>query len=346
MRPSETSRRLPRGCTYSETDWFVLAAYWYPVALSCEVGRSPYSAQLLDERLVLFRLADGVVRAARDLCVHRGAPLSAGSIVEDRLVCAYHGFQFDGCGRCVGIPAHPGLPIPQRLQLTCFPVREAYGLIWVRLLDERPGSLPSFEEWTDPEFVQVMPNALVWDASAGRQMESFLDVSHFAFVHTETFGEGADPWVPDYEVNSTEAGFEFNYVSAVSNYPARLKHLNPDGFQWSRHFRVHLPFCAKLSIGFPGGGTLHILNAASPVSARKTKVFVPICRDFDKDAPLGEILEFNHRVFVEDRSVVELQYPEDLPLDLQEEVHIRADRASIAYRRSLGALGLGRSFTS
>jgi hypothetical protein len=51
-------------------------------------------------------------------------------------------------------------------------------------------------------------------------------------------------------------------------------------------------------------------------------------------------------VFEEDKQIVEQQYPEDLPLDLHEEVHIRADHSSIAYRQKLPALGLGRTFTA
>jgi hypothetical protein len=78
------------------------------------------------------------------------------------------------------------------------------------------------------------------------------------------------------------------------------KHLNPPGFQWHRRFEVFLPFTAKLTVKFPGGGLLHILNAASPVSARKTRLFVPLCRNFDKDAPLEETLDFNNQVFAED----------------------------------------------
>ena len=48
---------------------------------------------------------------------------------------------------------------------------------------------------------------------------------------------------------------------------------------------VFLPFTAKLSVTFPHE-TLHILNADSPISACKTRVFVPICWNFDKDGPL------------------------------------------------------------
>ena len=127
---------------------------------------------------------------------------------------------------------------------------------------------------------------------------------------------------------------------------AHLKHLHPPGFKWRRLFEVWLPFTAKLTVFFPNDGRLHILNAASPVSARETRVFSPICRDFDKDAPLQDTMDFNHQVFAEDKAIVEKQFPEDLPISLQEEVHIRADRSSITYRQCLAKLGLGRAFTA
>ena len=71
-----------------------------------------------------------------------------------------------------------------------------------------------------------------------------------------------------------------------------------------------------------------------------------ICRNFDRDAPLQGTLDFNHQVFAEDKAIVEKQFPEDLPINLQEEVHIRADKSSITYRQGLARLGLGRSFTA
>ena len=55
---------------------------------------------------------------------------------------------------------------------------------------------------------------------------------------------------------------------------------------------------------------------------------------------------FNNKIFGEDTDVVQAQCPEDLPIDLTEEVHIRADRTSIAYRQELARLGLGRSYTT
>ena len=326
---------------FSDEDRLILACFWHPVALSREVVGSPWSTQLLDEPIVLYRLSDGVVRAARDRCPHRGSHLSDGRIERDRLVCPYHGFAFDGSARCVDVPAHPGMAISTKLRLSPIPAQEAYGLVWARLRDDGPAQIPAFDEWPSDDSVQILPESLLWETSAGRQMESFLDVGHFAFVHRTTFGESDNTEVPSYKVARTTSGFAFDYVSTVSNYSVGRKHLNPPDFAWVRRFQVHLPFCAKLSIGFPGGGSLHILNVASPVSACRTRVFVPICRDFDKDAPLEESLEFNYRVFDEDRRIVERQRPKQLPLDLHEEAHVPADLASITYRQLLAELGLG-----
>ncbi|MBB6147423.1 vanillate O-demethylase monooxygenase subunit [Silvibacterium bohemicum] len=336
---------LPRDCTFSVSDWHALAPHWYPVAFSHEVSDKPYAARLLDERVVLYRLSDGKIVAAKDICFHRGAPLSLGSVEKDEIICKYHGLRYNASGQCTCIPAHPKGAISPRLHLHMFRAQEAFGLVWVQLIANDEARLPEMSEWSDPDYIQVLPNSVAMNAAAGRQVEGFLDVSHFAFVHVETFGELDNPEVPDYAVTKTANGFVADYISSVSNYSKDFKHLNPPGFLWRRRFETYLPFTAKLTVFFPNG-QLHILNAASPVSARKTRLFVPICRNFDKDAPLQATLEFNHQVFAEDQAIVEQQYPEDLPLDLHAEAHFPADRSSIAYRKGLAALGLGRSFTA
>lgn len=342
---SSQENSLPRECTFSESDWRALAPHWYPVAFSHEIKDKPYGTRLLDERVVVYRLSDGRAVAAKDICYHRGAPLSLGSIEGDEIICKYHGLRYNASGQCTCIPAHPKGAISPRLRLHMLPTREAFGLVWVQLMENDKAELPEMNEWSDPDYIQVLPNSVHMNASAGRQMEGFLDVSHFAFVHVETFGEVENPEVPDYTVTKTANGFVADYVSTVSNYSKDFKHLNPPGFLWRRRFETFLPFTAKLTVFFPHG-QLHILNAASPVSARKTRLFVPICRNFDKDAPMQATLDFNHQVFAEDQAIVEQQYPEDLPLDLHAEAHFPADRSSVAYRRGLAAMGLGRQFTA
>jgi vanillate O-demethylase monooxygenase subunit len=116
--------------------------------------------------------------------------------------------------------------------------------------------------------------------------------------------------------------------------------LAPPDFLWTRIFDVFLPFAARLVVHFPGAARLWILNAPSPMSARLTRLFSPVARNFDKDGPVEAVQEFNRTVFEEDKVMIEMQRPLDLPLDPVAEGHISADRSSITYRRLLKQVGL------
>ncbi|MEE7547794.1 aromatic ring-hydroxylating dioxygenase subunit alpha [Xanthomonas sp. Kuri4-1] len=342
---------LPHACTFAEADWQRLAQHWYAVALSSEVGQAPFKATLLDEPLVLYRVGTELV-VARDVCPHRGVPLSMGSHDGEGVVCPYHGLRFGAGGRCNRIPASPGQAIPARMRLTAYAAVERYGLIWVCLArpsiqSEDEAQIPVMPHWDEPGFQQIVCPGFDIAGSAGRQLEGFIDVSHFAWVHTATFARPDNMEVPAYRVSETPVGFNADYLSTVGNYPIGVdgKGPIPPGFLWLRHFEVHLPFTATLTIHFPTEGErLVIMNVASPVSAHRTRLFVPIARNFDTDLPVADVHAFNLRVFEEDRAMVEAQKPEYLPLDPLLEIHIPADRSSIAYRRALRAQGYSDFF--
>lgn len=338
---------LPLNCTFIAEDWRKLAAHWYPVALSREVTDGPVAAKLLDELLVVYRI-HGEVVVARDLCPHRGVPLSMGKHDGEGVACAYHGLRFGSGGLCNHIPAQPTAAIPAKMHLRTYPAVERYGLVWTCLLpvaDAAP-EIPEMPHWEEEGFQQITCPSLEILGFAGRQMEGFLDVAHFGFVHAATFGDPNDTIVPPYNPQPTEKGFEVEYRSSVGRYPIGEDGVGADGHTWLRHFRVHLPFTATLTIHFPGGGRQVIMNAASPVSARVTRLFAPIARNYDTDLPVEDVYEYNMRIFMEDKAIVEAQKPECLPLDPSMEAHIMADRSSIAYRRGLRGMGLSRFFHS
>src|ERR1700761_758554 len=131
---SELSSVVPRGCTFTESDWQALAPFWYPVAFSHEITNKPHAVRLLDERVVVYRIDDGSLVAAKDICFHRGAPLSLGHVDGNEIVCGYHGLRYAPDGRCTRIPAHPGGAISPRLHLKMFHVQERFGLVWVKLV--------------------------------------------------------------------------------------------------------------------------------------------------------------------------------------------------------------------
>ncbi len=352
VAPNATEFLLPRNCTFEAKDWEILAAHWYPIALARDLGSRPLSAKLLDEPLVVYRAGTQIV-VAKDICPHRGVPISMGAQGEDGVACAYHGLKFGVDGRCFHVPAHPAHDIPARLRLKTYPCVEKYGLIWTSLLasaettaEEADEAICPMPHWSDPDFQQIVCPTIDIHGFAGRQMEGFLDVAHFAFVHTETFGDANNAEVPDYAPVAHDRGFEAKYRSGVGNYPIGASGRGRPGFEWLRHFNTHLPFTATLTVHFPDEARLVIMNAASPVSARVTRLFAPIARNFDKDLSIQDVHDFNLRVFEEDKAIVESQMPECLPLDPTMEAHIPADRSSLAYRKGLRGMGLSRFFTS
>lgn len=345
--PDGSNPDVPRNCTFDADDWAILAGYWYPIALTRDLADKPLSAKLLDEPLVVYR-ADGAIVVASDICPHRGVPLSMGMQQKQGVVCAYHGLRFGADGRCNHVPAHPDRGIPDRLTLKTYPSVERYGLIWTCLrpdVGEEPDICP-MPHWDEPGFQQIVCPSLDIFGFAGRQMEGFLDVAHFAFVHTDTFGDANNAVVPPYTPVRHKDGFEVEYRSSVGNYPIGVSDRGSPGFEWLRHFNCYLPFTATLEIHFPGATRLVIMNAASPVSAKVTRLFAPIGRNFDTDLPVQDVYDFNLRVFLEDKAIVEAQMPECLPLDPMMEAHIPADRSSMAYRRGLRDLGLSHFFVA
>ena len=116
-------------------------------------------------------------------------------------------------------------------------------------------------------------------------------------------------------------------------------------FLWKRTFDVYPPFSAILTIDFPENGLLKILNACCPVSHNKTRLFVPLTRNFDTTGDLQAVYDFNAQIFAEDQDMVESQKPEELPLDISMEAHFEADRSSTTYRRILAEWVLSNRYT-
>ncbi|MBB4955171.1 nitrite reductase/ring-hydroxylating ferredoxin subunit [Agrobacterium vitis] len=105
---------------------------WVPVALSADVPKGTVVPAWIPEgRLALWRSQSGVLAASSDRCPHRGMRLSHGFVRGEALSCIYHGWSYASDGRCQRIPAHPGLALPETINLRNSIVKEQDGMIWV-----------------------------------------------------------------------------------------------------------------------------------------------------------------------------------------------------------------------
>jgi phenylpropionate dioxygenase-like ring-hydroxylating dioxygenase large terminal subunit len=337
----------PPHCTFDAAEWRALARHWYPIAYGDEVVNRPLARTLLDQPLIVYRTTGRQVVVARDLCLHRGVPLRLGWQEGDELVCAYHGFRYGAGGRCTRVPAQPDLPVPGKLCLETYAVQESGGLIWTCLApdSERPTAPPDWPELRDPVFRMMHDPPPEWEASAGRQLENFIDVGHFAWIHTGTFGNRENPVVAPYDVQPTATGFRVEYPYLAAN-PAGSALGGDATIQRWMTYDLHLPFACRLTLDFGDNRRHVIFDAPTPVSRRRTRIFFFIARNFDPQVPARSLLDWENKILAEDKPIVESQRPEELPVDLSEEFHIRADRFATAYRQAMKALGLGRNYSA
>ena len=338
---------LPRNCTFEESDWRVLSTFWHPVAFAHDVQDKPVKARLLDVDLVVYRTSQGV-SVARDICPHRGTKLSAGWIKDDNLVCPMHGLCFDHAGQCTKIPSMPDqtAKIPPKMRLYSVLSEEKYGIVWACLSGEPIWPLPEWDGIGNPDLKNIYVPSGTWHAAASRHVENFNDLAHFPFVHGATFGNEDPAPVPLYKVHTTDYGLTFDlpYLEGGNRFPDDVEGENREVVYT---YQLTFPFTTIIHIKPLGSDYIqYFADTVCPVSAHETRIFQVVTDttdEPDEEFLIKESLMIND----EDKDMVEGQHPEDLPLDLTEEIHIPADRISLEYRRALAKkFGLGAPIAS
>lgn len=342
---------------------------WHPVCRVEDLQDKPVPATLLDEQLVVVRLGRDIA-AFPDLCVHRGTALSlgwvddgsqpapdgSGTVGEPCLVCAYHGWSYDQRGVVRRIPAVHGRSIPNRARVARYATATAVGLVWV-LLEPGPGGwedprpaypLPRAESWWDqPDYRTIPIQTYDWACSAARRIENFVDFSHFPWVHPGVLGDRSKPLSPEHEVR--DDGTTISFDIALEEPGASVKGDVRPGQKVQRDpttYTLHLPLSVTLdqrlppSRERPNGNHFVLFLACAPLSARRCRSFTWNARTYQLDpAADAELAAFQGLILDQDRPIAESQRPEELPIDLSEELHIAGpDKASIAYRRRLAEL--------
>jgi phenylpropionate dioxygenase-like ring-hydroxylating dioxygenase large terminal subunit len=160
-------------------------AWYYAVAGRRLNPRAMLAKVMLGEPVLLGRDTTGAPFALRDLCPHRGMPLSAGNFDGREVECCYHGWRFDTGGQCTAIPALvPGQTFaPSRVHVRSYPVREVQGNIWV-FFGEDPAAapeIPDIDGFYDaaPRLVETVSFA----ASIDHAVVGLMDPAHGPFVH-------------------------------------------------------------------------------------------------------------------------------------------------------------------
>lgn len=311
----------------------VLFQYWHPVARSEEIENKPVPVKLLDQPLVLWR-SRGQIAVFHDLCVHRGTPLSLGWVAGEQLICAYHGWHYAADGSCARIPSLPaGHMIPTKARARVYRARERYGLIWV-CMDEPRAEIPEFPpEFNDASYQwDAYSSEGQWKANAARMIENLADFSHFPWIHPGILGDREKPECEMVTIRPVEGGFQYESEDGLNPFTGESRA--------KRLFTVILPFMVMIQAWEPGGVEKSTkIYLCTPISSKETKFYRFAGRNYRDRRSDAELNNRHHLIFEQDRVIVEAQRPEELPLDLSEELHLRGpDSTAVEYRKRLREL--------
>jgi phenylpropionate dioxygenase-like ring-hydroxylating dioxygenase large terminal subunit len=166
-----------------------LRDYWYIACASLRLRSAPLTARVLNQDLVLFRDGSGKAHALIDRCCHRGVRLSLGTVTDGALACGYHGWRYDGTGRCIHIPSlTAGRHIPRGCEVQAFPCleRDSYVWVWMGESGSQPAPLPGIPEFQRHRWRQ---GSLAMQCEAIKMIENNLDWCHPYFAHPWTHGQ-------------------------------------------------------------------------------------------------------------------------------------------------------------
>jgi phenylpropionate dioxygenase-like ring-hydroxylating dioxygenase large terminal subunit len=172
-----------------------LTDLWYMALPAHELARGKMVHKRLAGHPIVFGrdAATGTVFALRDLCPHRGVPLSKGRMVEGTIECPYHGWRFAADGRCVAIPSL----VPEqdfettRIRARAYPVRERHGLIWIYMGERADPGLATNADAPEPPSLPALPpdakprhvESMLFPCDIDHAVIGLMDPAHGPFVH-------------------------------------------------------------------------------------------------------------------------------------------------------------------
>ncbi|WP_137919569.1 aromatic ring-hydroxylating dioxygenase subunit alpha [Hydrogenophaga sp. 2FB] len=253
---TDATQRVERG----------LLNYWYPVLPSYRLAGTAIGITRLSEEIALWRDDDGKVRAVEDRCPHRGARLSLGWNLGDRVACWYHGVQVDGQGKVVDVPAMENCALKGRTCLKSYPAVEANGAIFLWFGDgtlDTPAPFELPEEMTSDAYsgFLCMQN---WKCNHRYAIDNVMDPMHGTYLHSQSHSMAEGDRQAEMTVRPTDTGL---IVEKVGQRGVNFDwvEFGESGMMW---MRLAVPYSKQ-----HGGGQFIIVGFVTPVDDKHCQVY-------------------------------------------------------------------------
>jgi phenylpropionate dioxygenase-like ring-hydroxylating dioxygenase large terminal subunit len=308
---------------------------WYVILQTRELKPGkPIGVVRMGEKMVLWRDSQGNPVCQADFCPHRGIALSLGCVLEDKIQCPFHGFQYDQSGRCTLIPANGIASTPPKaFQVVTYPAREAHGYIYIWWGDEREEypELPWFDDLDESFSTSELKDH--WSVHYSRAIENQLDVFHIPFVHPDTIGRGyrtiSDGPITIMNEDTLEIWVYSRKDDGVT-VARRVSELNAPNREPFLKFRFPNLWMNRIS------DDMRITVFFTPIDEENCMIYLRNYQRFIKTPILREFIAWtlnpaSKHILYQDKRIVLTQHPKKSGLRIGEKL-IQADKPIIDYR--------------
>lgn len=245
---------------------------WYAVAPSWMIHSAPVGLTRLGRRIALWRDAAGSVHAVEDRCPHRGARLSQGWNLRDRLSCCYHGVEVDAGGVVRRVPAQVKSSMEGRKCNIAYAVTEQAGAVFVWFGDGTARAADELRlplELEDGDWAQILCTAH-WRCPYRNAIDNVMDPMHGAYLHAVSHSMAQGDKTAVMEVREAEHGFVFAKTNQ-SGVNFDWTEFGATGAHW---LRLAIPYAKSAG----PGGPFTIVGMVTPVDRESCRVFFWRCR--------------------------------------------------------------------
>ena len=232
--------------------------YWYAVELSKQLKKGKSQEVIFwKSSIVIFRGEDGKVRALENRCAHRQLRLTKGVVNGNDIICQYHGWTYDGCGKCIAISHEIGTTKKGKLpniEIRSYQVEEKYGFIWIFPGDPALAAvvpLPVIPQLDQKKPWKFIPIDITINAHFSMALENVCDFNHaflhrdlrpFTNPHLREYYRKQDTITMEYDTDLSQSqvvkiagekqGKEFDRMTLWYDYPYQASNISDKYLHW------------------------------------------------------------------------------------------------------------------
>jgi phenylpropionate dioxygenase-like ring-hydroxylating dioxygenase large terminal subunit len=264
--------------------------FWYVVAVSHQLKpKTVFSRMVLGEWLALFRNDQGKPVALRDRCLHRNSRLSCGHVHNGHLYCPYHGWEYDGTGKVVAVPAEgPELKSPVTRTAISYETCEQDGYIYVRLKTRLQDSTSQIAQSGLLPFPLPHNNEPGWETvrvinrfhnSVANCAENFINIPHTAFVHSGVFRQSRHQQL-EMTVERCNGSVIATYHNETNNLGWFSRFLNPERCDIRHIDRFYMPNVTSVEYDMGPHRRLFITSQLVPETETMVLVYTDVTYNY------------------------------------------------------------------